>query len=396
MNRLTRIVPIVFGLALTLLVTACGAGPTDRRLPETIEIGQPGILLLDSPARMLYVVSQDSHSLLFIDTTTRQIAATLDLGPDVGWNVELDSAGRALYFPNPGADTVSVVNLDTRQVTATIPVGDSPEEVVFDAPNHTLYVANYGWVGDESGSNEPSLSVVDTATNEAVGEIAIGVTRTEGTVSTNMGQMVLDSSANALYVRGAVLSVIDTQKRGVVSRVAIPGDSGATALDPAAKALFLANQAEGTVSVFDTTSRAIVRTIHASSPMQLILDDTRNVLYVTALDGSMAIVDTISRELIRTFPVGSLPNSGGVLDPARNALYLFQPREVSPSAGGRDTVTVLDTATHEVIETIPVGEEGPLSPEFPVLGGVVDPKTGFLYVKFLQANTAVIQVLEFG
>lgn len=393
MNRLTRIVPIVFGVAL--LVTACGAGPTDRRLPETIEIGQPGILLLDSPARMLYVVSQDSHSLLFIDTTTRHIAATLDLGPDVG-NVALDSAGRTLYVANPSGDTVSVVSLDTRQVTTTIPVGDAPEEVVFDAPNHTLYVANHGWEGDESGSNEPSLSVVDTATNEAVSEIAIGVTRTEGTVSTNMGQMVLDSTANALYVRGAVLSVIDTQKREVVSRVAIPGDSGATALDPAANALFLGNQAEGTVSVFDTTSRAIVRTINASSPGQLILDDTQHVLYVTALDGSMAIIDSMSRELVRTFPAGSLPIWGGVLDPVRNALYLFQPREFSPSAAGRDTVTVFDTATREVIETIPVGEESPLSPEFPVLGGVVDPETGFLYVQCLQANTAVVQVLEVG
>lgn len=358
-----------------------------------IEIEQPGMLLLDSPAHMLYVASQDPSSLSFIDTTTRQVAGTLDLGPDMAAGLALDSDGRTLYVSYPSANTVSVVDLDTRQVSATIPVGGSPRELVLDAPNHTLYAADYEF----TESDEPSVLVVDTETNEAISEIAVGVTRIEGGGTTNMGPMVLDSTAGALYVRGAVLSVIDIQKREVVSRVEIPRDSGDMALDPAAKSFFLANQSEGTVSVFDTTTREIVRTINASSPMQLILDDERHVLYVTGLDGSMAIIDTMTRELIRQFPAESLPVWGGVLDPARDALYLFQPADFSPSAGATDTVIVFDTASHESIDTFLVCEERPPSQEFqefPVLGGVVDPETGSLYVQCLMADTAAVQVIE--
>jgi YVTN family beta-propeller protein len=108
------------------------------------------------------------------------------------------------------------------------------------------------------------------------------------------------------------------------------------------------------------------------------------------------MIDTLALKVTGTFPVGPPVFWAGVVDPEVHALYLFQPGKVSPEAGGRDTVTVIDTATHKVIGTIPVGAEGPLSLEFPLVEGVVDPATGVVYVECLLANTPAIQILQAG
>lgn len=406
MNRFSRILVVVFGMAALLLVTACGAGPATTpaagpspataaavrrsvsRVAATIEIERQGILVVDSAASMLYVVSE--NSVLFIDTAARQVAGKLDLVGRSGSAV-LDSAGRVLYVSNRDAGAVSAIDVATRQVTATITVGEEPQELALDAATHTLYVANYGV--DQAGG--PSVSVIDTKLHQVVSTIAIGVTRTaDGGDFNNMGPMFVDPAAHALYVRGGILSVIDTQKRKVVSRIKISDDSG-TLLDPAAHALFLRNPGQG-ISIFDTSTRKIVGSIKAPSRGQLILDPAKHVVYLGDRYGTVSMIDTMAQKVTGSFSVGPPVFWAGVVDPDVNVLYLFQPGKISPEAGGRDTVTVIDTATHQVIGTITVGAEGPLSLEFPLVDGVVDPTTGDVYVECLLANTPAIQILQAG
>jgi YVTN family beta-propeller protein len=306
----------------------------------------------------------------------------------------LDSPKRTLYRANQDAGTVSAIDVDTRQVAATITVGEAPRELLLDPAKDILYVANYGV--DQAGG--PSVSVIDTVTGKVVSSITVGVTRTaDGGDFTNMGPMFLDPASRALYVRGGILSVIDTQKRKVVSKLTIPGDGGGTALDPSAHVLFLGNEGAGTVSVFDTSARKIVGSVKAPNSGPLILDPAGHVLYVGNMqDNSVSVIDTTTRKVTSTFSVGSLAFWGGVVDPAVRALYLFQPGKVSPEAGSRDTVTVIDTVTHKLLGTIPVGAEGPLTMEFPLVYGVVDPTTGAVYVECLLANNPGIQILQAG
>jgi len=399
----------VFGVSAALLMTACGAGPgvppatgsgpptaaagrrPVSRVAATIEIEKQGTLVVDSAGSRLYVVSE--NSVLFIDTNTRQVAGKLDVGARWGSAV-LDSPGRVLYISNRDASTVSAIDVVTREVTATIAVGEEPQELILDAASHTLYVANFGV--DQAGG--PSVSVIDTVTGKVVSTVTIGVTRTaDGGDFTNMGPMFLDPTAHALYVRGGILSVIDTQKRKVVSTLTIPDDGGRTALDPSAHALFLGNQGAGTVSVFDTSARKIVRNIKAPNSGQLILDPAGHVLYVGNMqDNTVSTIDTTTQKVTGTFSVGPLAFWDGVLDPEVHALYLFQPGKVTPEVAGRDTVTVIDTATDTVTTRIPVGAEGPLTMEFPLVYGVVDPTTGTVYVECLLANTPAIQILQAG
>lgn len=404
----SRIWAAACGVSILVSVTSCVAGPGERsatgaspasvsagrpvsRVVATIELETQGTLVVDSAASMLYVVS--ANSVLFIDTNTRQVAGKLDLSGRSGSAV-LDSAARTLYVSNTDASTVSGIDVATRQVTATITVGEEPQELLLDAASHALYVGNYGV--DQAGG--PSVSVIDTVTGKVVSSITIGVTRTsDGGDFNNMGPMFLDHASHALYVRGGILSVIDTRKRKVVSKLTISDDGGRTALDPSAHALFLGNQGAGTVSVFDTSARRIVGTIKAPNTGPLIPDPAGHVLYVGNMqDNSVSVIDTTTRKVTSAFSVGPLTFWDAVLDPDVNALYLFQPGKVSPEAGGRDTVTVIDTATHKVIGRIPVGAEGPLTMEFPLVGGVVDPATGTVYVECLLANTPAIQILQAG
>ena len=408
MSGLWRVRAAVCGVSAVLLMTACGADPRVppatgtspataaagrrpvSRVAATIEIEKQGILVVDSAASMLYVVSEGS--VLFIDTNTRQVAGKVDLGGRPGSAV-LDPEAGVLYVAQD-AGTVSAIDVATRKVRATIAVGESPGELLLDAAAHTLYVANFGV--DQAGG--PSVSVIDTVRQQAVSTITIGVTRTaDGGDFSNMGPMFLDPAGHALYVRGGILSVVDTQKRKVVSKLKIPDDGGGgTALDPSAHALFLGNEGAGTVTVFDTSARKIVASIKAPIMGQLILDPAKHVLYVGDREGTVSTIDTVGLKVTGSFSSGPLAFWGGIVDPEVHALYLFQPGKVSPEAGGRDTVTVIDNATHKVISRIPVGAEGPLTMEFPLVGGVVDPATGTVYVECLLANTPAIQILQAG
>jgi len=404
MSGLWRVRAAVCGVSAVLLMTACGADPRVppatgtspataaagrrpvSRVAATIEIEKQGILVVDSAASMLYVVSEGS--VLFIDTNTRQVAGKVDLGGRPGSAV-LDPEAGVLYVAQD-AGTVSAIDVATRKVRATIAVGESPGELVLDAAAHTLYVANYG-VDQADG---PSVSVIDTVRQQAVSTITIGVTRTaDGGDFSNMGPMFLDPAGHALYVRGGILSVVDTRKRKVVSKHKIAENGGGTVLDPGAHALFLRGPRDG-MAVFDTSARKIVASIKAPSMGQLILDPAGHVLYVGDRDGTVSVIDTMGQKVTGTFPAGPLVFWAGVVDPEVNALYLFQPGKISPGAGGRDTVTVIDTATRQVIGRIPVGAEGPLTMEFPLVFGVVDPATGVVYVECLLANTPAIQILQ--
>ena len=72
---------------------------------------------------------------------------------------------------NTGANTVSVIDEATSTVTATIPVGSGPIGVAVDPATGTVYVANWGYVGDARSrtvsvlSRTPPASTATTVTS---------------------------------------------------------------------------------------------------------------------------------------------------------------------------------------------------------------------------------------
>jgi YVTN family beta-propeller protein len=55
----------------------------------------------------------------------------------------VDSDAHTVYVTNNGSSTVSVIDSQTRTVTDTIDVGNGPQTVAADPSTHTAWVVNY-------------------------------------------------------------------------------------------------------------------------------------------------------------------------------------------------------------------------------------------------------------
>ena len=81
-------------------------------------------------------------------------------------DVSITPDGADAYVTNAGSKSVSVINTTTKKVVATAEVGFIPVHVSFSPDGARAYVTN-------AGSN--SVSVIDTATNKVSTTVPVGV-----------------------------------------------------------------------------------------------------------------------------------------------------------------------------------------------------------------------------
>ena len=78
------------------------------------------------------------------------------------------------------------------------------------------------------------------------------------------------------------------------------------------------------------------------------MDPTSHRAYVTNADNnSVSVIDTTTRAVTETIPVGKSPD-GWVVDPTTHTVYITN--------SGDDSVSVVDPATRAVTATIKVGK----------------------------------------
>lgn len=116
---------------------------------------------------------------------------------------------------------------------------------------------------------------------------------------------------------------------------------------PAAAAPFayVPNSDDGTVSVIDTATDTVVATVPVGqAPIGVAVHPAGTYAYVTNRgDGSLSVIDTRTNAVSATLSVGA--DGGVAVHPDGRSVYLTAGRGVS----------VLDTATNQVIRSIPYG-----------------------------------------
>ncbi|MBC7923581.1 MAG: hypothetical protein H7Z75_21095 [Ferruginibacter sp.] len=193
-------------------------------------------------------------------------------GPYPG-GLALDEKRGHIYVALSRNNALVVVNLATGKVEAQIPVGIAPYTVVIQ--DDKAYVSNWGGrqprAGDKTGPSGGSsvvvdpktgvaasgtVSVVDVASRKVIREIAVGL---------HPGGMVLSADGAQLLVANAnsdLISVIDTKSdqvtKSLTSKPApeLPFGSApnALAIAPDGKTLFVANGGNNHLAVIDLTT----------------------------------------------------------------------------------------------------------------------------------------------
>src|SRR2546426_71963 len=197
----------------------------------------------------------------------------------------------------------------------------------------TLVDAGLALVGNENGG---TISLIDTARDEGVGEIKTG------------GQprrMAIHAARQLAYVSDQPNNAppgIDPPKL-VRAKQNDPGGS------PDGAKAYVACERADTVYVLDARQHRILGTIKAGARSNgLAMHPDGKRLYVTnGGDGNVIVIDTAADKVVATIPVGQRPwNMALTRDGAK--LYV---------ANGRsDSVSVIDTAKNARIKDIPVGK----------------------------------------
>jgi YVTN family beta-propeller protein len=144
------------------------------------------------------------------------------------------------------------------------------------------------------------------------------------------------------------VAVIDTATNLLINTVLIPGQGAKDILFTLdGRFAYVANPSVGEVDVIDTTTYQVTSIPTPGLARRLCISPAGDRVYVTNNKGdSVSAIDTATKQVIATIPVGQGPEGIGITPNGE---------EVYATNQGDGTVSVIDTTTLTVIATIPTG-----------------------------------------
>ena len=152
------------------------------------------------------------------------------------------------------------------------------------------------------------------------------------------------------------VSVINTATGTVVKTITVGSQPSAVAINPTAKRAYVANRASSTISVIDTSTNAVVGSAIrvGTSPQDVAVNTTGTPIVVVANNGSsnVTVIEPANNNKATTISLGfgnSAPTAVALSDDGTRAYVTHR----TMSGGG--AVSVINTSTKKVISTIAVG-----------------------------------------
>jgi len=220
-------------------------------------------------------------------------------------------------------------------VTRAIPLG-APEKfqyVLFDAPNHRVFVAH----GSE-------VTVVDAGSLKVVGHVG-GLSGAHGIALVPGGHGYADSG------RSATVSVFDQKDFRVLASLKADIDAYAVIYDPASRHVFVMNDDAGNITVIDPARDKVIDTISVGPGLESSEADGQGHLFIAHSEAHQVLrIDTRRNVADRRWPVADCGEPHGLaLDTARQRVFVSCPE------GG---LLVLDSQNGRRVAALPIGIGG--------------------------------------
>jgi YVTN family beta-propeller protein len=256
-------------------------------------------------------------------------------------SVAISQDGSSAYALLNQNDTLTQINLNTNQQGTQIRVGNAPHSIVINSAGTTAYVSNEG--GRAATASDFQIYSAGT---EIVADPVVGAAVT-GTVS-----------------------VVDLSSLTVTANIS-------TGLHPTGMAfygkyLLVTNTYSDTISVIDTTTNVVVRTInlglpigvpgsgqpaYGAGPVSISVDASRGVAYVALYNAnSIAVVNLgngIQNPVLGLIPVAYAPSSV-VLDRSQNVLLVANDKGIGTRDSFECDYGVCDYNTHQDSGTVSI------------------------------------------
>jgi DNA-binding beta-propeller fold protein YncE len=209
---------------------------------------------------------------------------------------------------NGASNTALIFDGLTGKVRATIPTGKKPDAVAFDPRTRTEWIMN-----PDSGS----ITVIDRASAKVVATVAVpgslelGVADGEGRLFVNVED------------RNEV-AVIDTRRRVLLKRFALPGCEGPTGIAYAPDAKLLVSACANGVAVVSTRDgRQVAALAIGPRPDGALYDQRRHVALIpSGGDGTLAVIRLSGTPRVLDRITTAKGSRTAALDPSTGRIYL--------------------------------------------------------------------------
>jgi YVTN family beta-propeller protein len=167
----------------------------------------------------------------------------------------------------------------------------------------------------------------------------------------------IDRTDAAVYVANAdsdSVSVIDTATNTVIKT--IPVGRNPTSIDRYYdRAVYVANAASDSVSVIDTATNTVVMNITTVGNGPVFIETLEDAVYVANVhSGTVSVINATTNKVIENITVGEYPSFIETFDEGFNTDIVYVANEDS------DTVSVINATTNKVIENITTVGNGPV------------------------------------
>jgi DNA-binding beta-propeller fold protein YncE len=395
--------------------------------PATVALGpntSPEVPAVDQATDTVYVPNNGDGTVSVIDGATCNASVTTGCtntpprlsvsgGPGAA---AVDQATNTVYIASAagsdgagGPGSVDVINGATCDATVTsgcgqtppsVPVGSNPDDLVVDPVTQSVFVVN---------QLDSTVSVIDGASCNALDTAGCGQRPPDVAAGFFSGYLDVDIASDTVYVAnngggaGDTVSVLNgalcTLTRQLACRHVVPtttvgaggggeGADGGSAVNIATGTIYVANAADGDVSVIDAaTCNAFlafrcggawptVAVGAGSFPQAIAVNRLTDTIYVANEgDNTVSVINGASCNASNTSGCGQIPASVTVgmqpigldVDEATNTIYV-----ANADFGGPGTVSMIDGATCNGVRhsgctqtpiMIPVGSQpGPSQP----------------------------------
>jgi YVTN family beta-propeller protein len=258
-----------------------------------------------TPREALLVLSKGDHTVAIVDPSDHHVVARMPSGPDPH-EVAASADGKFAYISNYGGgahNTLTVVDLTEQKTLPVIDLG------ALRGPHGLIYRDNKIWFTAEAakvlGSYDPAMKKIDLI-------LGTGQDRTHMIyVSEDVNRIITSN------IGSATLSIIDKVKSGPAGRSRVDWNQtlvlvgrGCEGFDlsPDKKEIWVANAADGTVSVIDNQAKKVIQTLDADvrTANRLKFTPDGKLVLVSTLRGSdVTIIDAAARRVKKRLRVGT-------------------------------------------------------------------------------------------
>jgi YVTN family beta-propeller protein len=291
-------------------------------------------------AAQLLVLNKSDANLVFVDPTSGKIAATVPTGQGPH-EVEVSSDGRLAFVSNYGdrtsGNTLSVIDIGARKELKRVDLGElrRPHGLTFSGGK--LY-----FTSEESknvGRYDPVKQTVDW-------KYEVGQDGTHMVLASRDGKKFFTSN-----IASNTVSILEPAADGGWSQRVVKVGLGPEGLDltPDGRTLWSAHSRDGGISIIDTESGKVVRTVAAGTQRSnrvKITPDGRYALLSDLGAGNLLILDAHDYQEVKRLSLG--PSTTGVLIAPDGATAYV-------AVSGLNRVAVVDLKTLSVARTIDTG-----------------------------------------